>query len=445
MKPSARDSSADVPAVTDDAAVPAPVLTAVGEQLRTTIGLDVERLGEESVARAIRCVWPDAAGAGAGTEGGQLTAMADGWQRLIEAIVVSESWFLREPKIFNHAVHVVERILRQQPQATILSGPCAAGEEAYSLSLSLLQAGVPADCFRIVAADISERAIAAARRGVYTDNAFRATDASLCDRWFTQTPEGWDVRSQVRQPVTFITANLLDPHDQQRLLTAAAGHFDLICCRNLLIYLTTAARQTMENSLQLLLAAEGEVIVGAAEATIMPVSRWQPTGPLAFGRRARPPSAIAAKPAARGATLRRRPPDQPPPPPAPADKSSPVAQSASAVRSSASPHPVPSLPDPLVEAEGLANSGDIAAAISRCQQALDANPAQPALLFLEAVLLQSQGASAAAERLLEKVVYLEPNHEGALLALALAAGRRGDTAAERRYRRRAAAAAESDS
>ena len=445
MKPQARDSSADVPAVADDAAVPAPMLTAVGEQLRITIGLDVERLGEESVARAIRCAWPGAVGAGAGTEGGQLTVMADGWQRLIEAIVVSESWFLREPKIFAHAVHVIERILRQQPRATILSGPCAAGEEAYSLSLSLLQAGVPADRFRIVAADISERAIAAARRGIYTGNAFRATDTSLRDRWFTQTPEGWDVRPQVRRPVTFITANLLDPHDQQRLLTAAAGPFDLICCRNLLIYLTAAARQTMENSLQLLLAAEGEVIVGAAEATIMPVSGWQPTGPLAFGRRPRPPSAIAAKPAARGATRRQRLPDRPPPPPAPPDKSPPVDQLASAVRSSASPHPVSSLPDRLIEAEALANSGDIAAAISCCQQALDADPAQPALLFLEAVLLQSQGESAAAERLLEKVVYLKPDHEGALLALALAAGRRGDTAAERRYRRRAAAAAESDS
>ena len=72
----------------------------------------------------------------------------------------------------------------------------------------------------------------------------------------------------------------------------------------------------------------------------------------------------------------------------------------------------------------------------------EADAAQPAVLFLAAMLQQSQGATLAAERLLEKVVYLEPNHEGALLALALAAGRRGDTAAERRYRRRAAAAAE---
>jgi len=445
MKPPAQAPSADTPTVADVAAVPATLLTTIGEQLRATIGFDVERLGEESVARAIRCAWPDAVGAEAGAEGGLLTDMADAWQRLIEAIVVSESWFLREPKVFAHVVHVVERILRQQPCATILCGPCAAGEEAYSLSLSLLQAGVPANRFRIIATDISERAIAAARRGVYTDNAFRTTDASLRNRWFTQTPEGWDVRSPVRQPVTFITANLLEPPDQQRLLTAAAGRFDLICCRNLLIYLTAAARQTMENSLQLLLAPEGEVIVGAAEATIMPVNRWQPTGPLAFGRRPRAPSVIATKPVAQAGALRRRSPDQLPPPLAPAAKPPPVARAASTVSPPASPHPICGLPDPLAEAENLANSGDIAAAIARCQQALEADPAQPALLFLEAVLQQSQGASAVAERLLEKVVYLEPTHEGALLALALAAGRRGDTAAERRYRRRATAAAESDS
>ena len=446
-KPPAQTPSVEIPGVPDavDGVVPTRLLTAVGERLRTSIGLDVERVGEQSVTRAIRYAWPDRTGAEVSTEDGQLIVTPDAWQRLIEAIVVSESWFLREPRIFTHAVGVVENILRQQPHASILSAPCAAGEEAYSLSLSLLRAGVPANRFQIVATDISERAIAAARRGVYTDNAFRAADTSLRDRWFTQTPGGWNVRPQVREPVTFIRANLLDSHDQQQLLSVAAGGFNLICCRNLLIYLTATARQQLENGLQLLLAAEGEVIVGAAEATIMPVARWQPTGPLAFGRRLRPAPAIAARPAASGATLRRGSPDRPHSRPAPTDKPPPVSQPASTIRQTTSPSPVRSLADPLVEAESLANSGDINAAIARCQQALEVNPAQPAVLFLESVLQQSQGASTIAERLLEKVVYLEPTHEGALLGLALAAGRRGDTAAERRYRRRAAASAESDS
>ena len=445
MKPPAQAPSDEINAVFDDGAVPARLLSAVGERLRTIIGLDLERVGEQSVARAIRCAWPAITEAFVSSNDGQLTILPDAWQQLIEAIVVSESWFLREPRIFTHAVGVVERILQQQPHATILSGPCAAGEEAYSLSLSLLRAGVPANRFRIVATDISEQALAAARRGVYTDNAFRAVDTSLCNRWFTQTPEGWDVGPQVREPVTFIRANLLDSHDHQRLLSAAAGRFNLICCRNLLIYLTAPARQQLENGLQLLLATEGEVIVGAAEATIMPAARWQPTGPLAFGRRIRPPATITARTSARGARLRQQQPDQPRSPTAPADEPPQVSPTASAARLSTPTRPIRNLPDPLVEAENLANSGDIDAAIARCQQALEANPAQPALLFLESVLQQSQGALAVAERLLEKVVYLEPTHEGALLALALAAGRRGDIAAERRYRRRAAASAESDS
>lgn len=441
MTASGKPPPDDLPAAADWAAVPAPLLTAVGEQLQATIGLDIERVGKEAVARAIRAAWPAAAASDPSGVASRLTAGTEAWQRLIEAVVVSESWFLREPRIFSHATAVVERILRQQPRATILSAPCAAGEEAYSLSLALLQAGVAADRFRIVATDISARAIAAARRGCYTDNAFRASDTSLRSRWFTPTPTGWEVTAAVRQPVVFIEANLLDPRDRLRLLDTAGGPFDLICCRNLLIYLTPMARQTVEAGLQQLLAAGGEVIVGAAEATILPVACWQPTGPLAFGRRPRQPSATTTAASASRASGRRRPPGQLQPTGS-KPKQPTVSPRPAPAAGPRSPTPTPAPPDPLLEAEALANSGDITAAISRCQQALEADAAQPAVLFLAAMLQQSQGAALAAERLLEKVVYLEPNHEGALLALALAAGRRGDTAAERRYRRRAAAAAE---
>jgi len=441
MTPPFRPAS-DTSATPDQAAVPTPLLAAVGQHLRATIGLDIERLGEETVARAIRRAWPDALAAETGPMGDRLTAGSVAWQRLIDAIVVSESWFLREPRVFAHAAAVVERVLQRQPRVTILSAPCAAGEEAYSLSLSLLEAGVAPDRFRIVGTDISAKAIAAARRGSYTDNAFRATAASLRDRWFRQTPAGWEVITPVRQPVQFIEANLLDPNGLGRLQAATGAAFDLICCRNLLIYLTTTARETLEDTLQQLLGPDGEVIVGAAETTILPVARWQPSGPLAFARRPQSPTTPARPLTTRPVARRQSLPGSIPPLSLPAERSSRPA----VAKPAAEDRPSPSLPaavDPVVEAETLANTGDIAAAIAHCQQALERNAVQPAVLFLQAMLQQSQGATTAAERLLEKVVYLEPHHEGALLALALAAGRRGDTAAERRYRRRAAAAAES--
>jgi len=416
----------------------------VGTQLRDTIGLDVGRIGRDAVARAIDAAWPDAAAADSGTVAARLAADTPERRRLLEAIVVSESWFLREPRVFAHAASFIQRRLREKQQAAILSVPCAAGEEAYSLAMSLLEAGIDADRFRIVAADLSPRAIAAARAGVATENAFRGGPDGFRDRWFSRTAAGWAVAAALRRPIVFLEENLLDPAASSRLRRAAGGSFDLICCRNLLIYLTAEARQQVEKTLGELLSPGGEVIVGAAEAVILPVARWQPAGPLAFGRR-QPATGPAARPsetpgprrlprliADRSARPRR-------------PRSAAVADSAAANATEAAVAPAAARPsgDPLAAAETLANKGDIAAAIAECRRALQADPAQPELLFLQALLQQSIGADTTAERLLEKVVYLEPNHEAALLALALAARRRGDSTAERRYRRRAALAAES--
>lgn len=431
-QPTAAESAAD------PVAMPTGLVEQVGDWLEVSIGLDCGRVGRNAVARAVSAAWPDAARTTSETVAGWLAGDSPERQRLIDAIVVSESWFLREPRVFDHVTTVVRTRLEHQRQVTLLSAPCAAGEEAYSLAVALLQAGIAAERFRIIAADLSPRAIAAARRGVFTENAFRAAAADLRPSWFTATAAGWAVSDAVRQPVHFLEANLLDPASRSRLRAEAGGPFDLICCRNLLIYLTAQARQAVEQTLAELLAPEGEVIVGAAEAVILPAGRWQPTGPLAFGRRTQAAGEPPLQTLGPRATppLRPRPAARPQPTPRlpqpPARPAAPVATATGA----APPAPA----EPVAEAERLANSGDIDAAIAACQRALDANPAQPAVLFLAAMLKQSVGADAAAQRLLEKVVYLEPTHEAALLALALAAGRRGDTAAERRYRRRASAA-----
>ena len=427
----------------DDIPLAAATIDRIAQLLSTVIGLDAERVGTGTIVRAIRTATKTIAATEGAASPETLLTHPTFQQHLIEAVVVSESWLLREPRIFDHAVTVVRRRLQQQPQVRLLSAPCAAGEEAYSLALALLDAGVPAERFEIIAVDISTAAITSGRRGVYRENAFRATDDDVQSRWFTATPAGWKVDDRIAQQVRFLELNLLNSHAASRLLNEAGGAFDLICCRNLMIYLTATARNQIDKTLGRILAEDGEVIVGAAEAVIMPTSSWQPSGPLAFGRRTasaagssapkqgpptRPPRAPPARPPALPSTpspsvaLR----SVPPPPPA----------GATAPRK---PEPPPT--GPVAAAEQLANSGNIEGAIAYCQRSLEQDGPQPAVLFLAAMLEQSLGHCDEAERLLEKVVYLEPRHEAALLALALAAGRRGDTALERRYRRSAAAAA----
>lgn len=427
----------------DDIPLASATIDRIAQVLSTVIGLDAERVGTGTIVRAIRTATKTIAATEGAASLETLLAHPTFQQHLIEAVVVSESWFLREPRIFDHVVAVVRSRLRQQPRVRLLSAPCAAGEEAYSLALALLDAGVPAEQFEIIAVDISTAAITSGRRGVYRENAFRATDDDVQSRWFTATPTGWKVDNCIAQQVRFLELNLLDSHAASRLLNDAGGAFDLICCRNLMIYLTATARKQIDETLGRILAEDGEVIVGAAEAVIMPTSRWQPSGPLAFGRR----TASAADSSAPKRGTPTRPPRStttrhPALPPAPSPdvrlRSVPPPPPAGAVPPK---KPEPSPTSPVAVAEHLANSGDIEGAIASCQRSLEQDGPQPAVLFLAAMLEQSLGHCDEAERLLEKVVYLEPRHEAALLALALAAGRRGDTALERRYRRSAAAAA----
>ena len=437
-----------------------PTIDRISQQLAEVIGLDAERLGRPAIIRAVQTALARLP-ADSNHAAADKTTHPDFQRQLIETIVVSESWFLREPRVFEHAVAVAKQRLLQQPKVTILSAPCAAGEEAFSLALSLLDAGIPADRFRIVATDISETAIASSRQGLFTENAFRTNAKRLQDHWFTKTDGGWRISQQVSQQVQFMQLNLLDQSTASRLLAAAGSHYDLICCRNLLIYLTGKARQQTQALLKHLLASHGEVIVGAAEAVILATDGWLPTGPLAFCQRAPYPtnqptapltaglrsphyapavksaSQLAAKSAGSSTGVKRaekkgglmssgQPPavtDQPPPAPVHTPVHEPAA------------HPA------LTQAEQLANAGDVEAALLCCQRALEEEGPEPAVLFLAAMLEQSLGRLIEAERLLEKVVYLEPRHEAALLALALAARRRGDTALERRYRRSAALAA----
>ena len=89
------------------------------------------------------------------------------------------------------------------------------------------------------------------------------------------------------------------------------------------------------------------------------------------------------------------------------------------------------------DVEALANAGAIGDAIRLCQKSLQSDSTQTDLLYMLAILHQTAGDFETSEKILEKAIYLEPRHEGALLSLALIAKRRGDTTAERRYRRSA--------
>jgi chemotaxis protein methyltransferase WspC len=162
--------------------------------LRTTIGLDAESIGSTSIQRAVR-LRMKSLGLRRPEDYEQLLEKSSAeWNELVESVVVTETWFFRDPALFDGFVrHVLEEWLPAHPGAPLrlLSIPCASGEEPCSLAMALLDAGVASERFQIKAADISARAIARAERGVYGKNSFRGKDLAFRDRYFKPSKEGF--------------------------------------------------------------------------------------------------------------------------------------------------------------------------------------------------------------------------------------------------------------
>lgn len=193
------------------------------------------------------------------------------FEEVVEQIVVPETYFFRDRKPFDFLVnHVRTNCLSasNQTKLRLLSVPCSSGEEAYSMAIALLEAGLPRHRFRIDAMDISKSAIAKAQRAIYGKNSFRGEDWIERNRYFQKTKEGYEVIAPVRNSVNFRTGNLLEAFSTTQV------KYDIIFCRNLMIYLESAACQQVLNILDRLLLPNGLLFVGASETGKVPSERF---------------------------------------------------------------------------------------------------------------------------------------------------------------------------
>jgi chemotaxis protein methyltransferase WspC len=387
-------------------------------------------------------------------------------QALIEEVIVPESWFFRDERPFRWlAEHVRAGWIAApwRPPLRALSMPCAGGQEPYSIAITLRDAGLPAPRFVIDAVDVSARMLEIARRGVYSANAFRGVLARgeglgargeedgigllsssplapgpsplsepLEGRWtrhFRRQAQGYEIDPAIRATVRFVQANVLDP-----TLLAGSPSYDVVFCRNLLIYLDTPARARVLATLDRLMADEGVLFIGHAdrlEASGMP-SRFAAVGePGCFAYRR---AARLAEPG--GHRLAPASPIPMPMLPEPAPLGmlpamSPAPQPVDA------PAPQPSSPSLLEQAAELANQARHTEAIAACEQHLRLKGPGAAAYYLMGMICQAAGDRRRAEDCFRKTIYLDPGHDEALLALALSAERRGDRDAAAAFRRRA--------
>ncbi|MFM7137346.1 MAG: CheR family methyltransferase [Planctomycetota bacterium] len=396
--------------------------------LREWLGLDAATVGRAAVERAVRGRMK-AAGLGDPAAFARLLR-ADLAERdlLVEDVIVAESWFFRDRQVFEFVTDfaVTRAAVPGHAPVRILCAPAAGGEEPYSVAMALFEAGLTAAQFTIDAIDISRRALERAAAGRYSANAFRNADLAFRDRWFTCAGAQSVLAERVRNAVRLEWANVLDP-----AFAAGRPAYDVVFCRNLLIYLTAEARRGVEAQLDRLLAADGLLVLGAAEPPIMQ-GDWIPAGTASVFALRRGVHA-GPRPAASGPV--QPPAARPARPPRPAAEPALPRQPAPAGSTPADLEAV------LAEAGRLANEGRFAEAIDHCERQRAALPPAPELFFLMGMLHQSAGDLDRAEGCFHKTLYLDGNHEEAHLSLALLARRRGDETMAEKYRQSAARAA----
>lgn len=176
-------------------------------------------------------------------------------EELVEHSVVSETSFWRHPEQLTAVGRLAAA--RDEP-LSIWSAGCSTGEEPYSVAIALLEAGCGGRGDRIVATDVSGRALQAARRASYGAHALRRLPPELTGRWFRGV-EGRRLHRDVRAMVSFRRHNLVaDPLPE-------GAPFDVVLCRNVVIYFEPSAAAAVLYRLAGALRPGGVLVLGPVE------------------------------------------------------------------------------------------------------------------------------------------------------------------------------------
>ncbi|MCF3649445.1 CheR family methyltransferase [Synoicihabitans lomoniglobus] len=404
--------------------------TEIEDLLRRTMGLDAASIGSESIRRAVALRREIRGGISPTSYVEQLRENREELQELIEEVVVPETWFFRDAGAFEALTQMMtERKASGDETAwplRVLSLPCSTGEEPYSLAMALLDAGLEPESFSIDAIDISARALQRARLAVFGRNSFRGDQLSFRNRYFTPEGSRWQLRDLVRSRVRFTRANLLGDTLPEVVRAAA---YDVIFCRNLLIYFDRPTQNRSVSTLTALLAPTGCFFVGPSETALMLDHGFSAVkSPRSFAfRRAEP---RVSQPVVRNrVAVKSRCAPSPPKVPAARVKRLPFSHLKS-------PTPRSAGPVGMAEAMRLADQGKLVEARAAGEQVLEQQGPSAAVFYVLGLVRDAAGDTVSAMEFYRKALYLEPRHAEALVHLAILLEERGEVAGASRLMER---------
>jgi len=211
-------------------------------------------------------------------------------QEIIDAITTNETFFFRDGHPF---VTFKEQILpqlgkmvrrrkardmsRKGPSVSLWSAGSSTGQEPYSLAMLIHEyasanrhLNIYKEDFGLLATDISSAALSRAMAGEYTEMEMkRGLSADRLDGYFRKNERRWVINSDIREMIEFRQINLVKPF-------SSLGGFDVILCRNVLIYFDNTTRKRMVNQLYDMLSEGGVLILGATENLYAITDRFEP-------------------------------------------------------------------------------------------------------------------------------------------------------------------------
>ncbi|MGA1839300.1 MAG: CheR family methyltransferase [bacterium] len=186
-------------------------------------------------------------------------------RRMISLLTNTETYFFRELPQLNVFRDFLlpelrkEKMTRNEKNIRILSAGCSTGEEVYTLAIMIFDSGIFFWGWDvgIIGMDVNERAIKAAREGIYYERSFRLTDPEYRRRFFTSNSGDFIVKDSIKRMTSFVSGNITDQ--------ITIGDIDAIFCRNVLIYFSDEKLKTAIKNFHMALRPGAYLMLGHSE------------------------------------------------------------------------------------------------------------------------------------------------------------------------------------
>ena len=190
-----------------------------------------------------------------------LLGSRDELNEFLDRVTINVSQLWRNPEQWEALAKIVAE-LAETGTVRAWSAGCSYGAEAYTLA-AIGRKVAPSARLEIVGTDIDKRMVARAREGLFTIDDARSAPPAQLKKWFDREPHGWRAKPELRLLTRFDTGDLLNDRVQ-------AARFDLVLCRNVVIYFTEPVRDALHHRLVESLRPGGYLLVGSSERVAEP-------------------------------------------------------------------------------------------------------------------------------------------------------------------------------